>query len=86
MKKEKGVIIADLNTSSQQRGDDDGSDGSNPVKISIPKASSKYDFVKVNFYKLNSGFSSINRILRVFYFYFFAFLVFENSGEGVAGR
>lgn len=52
MRKDKGVIIADRNTRREERDEDD--DESNPVdvptpavKISIPKASSKYDFVKV---------------------------------------
>lgn len=52
MKKEKGVVIADHNTRSEDHDEDD--DLSNrvdvpppAVKISIPKASSKYDFVKV---------------------------------------
>ncbi|XP_058181642.1 uncharacterized protein LOC131300029 [Rhododendron vialii] len=52
MRKDKGVIIADRNTRREELDEDD--DESNPidvptpaVKISIPKASSKYDFVKV---------------------------------------
>lgn len=52
MKKEKGVVIADHKTRSEDHDEDD--DVSNrldlpppAVKISIPKASSKYDFVKV---------------------------------------
>ncbi|KAI8540265.1 hypothetical protein RHMOL_Rhmol09G0249500 [Rhododendron molle] len=53
MRKDKGVVIADRNTRREER-DEDDDDESNPVdvptpavKISIPKASSKYDFVKV---------------------------------------